>query len=198
MKRQTKQQGLAERWSAHQMDIDPFRLPAQFSLPVKTMAGRLLRACDRIEIEPAAIAIEREMLGARCVRQEIALDEFSGVAIRAELIGEDEDIFAISVNLHHENPEFCIPLHVSFDMSDVNARWQSWGRALGLPLLLPSPDGTWCQPVEKLGKISVSSAIQRKPRKMLASRRSRYSMIRDTGHSRPMLKFCGEEIIARR
>lgn len=198
MRRQTKPQGLAERWPARQMDIDPFRLPANFSLPVQTVAGRLLRARDRIEIRPAAIAIEREMFGSPRARREIALGEFTGVAIRADLVGENGDRFAISVNLHHENPELCIPLHVSFDMSDVNARWQSWGRALGLPLLLPAPDGTWREPVDRLGKVLIKPALQREPRGMLAGRRSLYSMIREPGRPDMPRIFDGAEIIARR
>lgn len=180
------------------MDIDPFRLPVQFSLPVMSMTGRLLRASDRIEIRPKEILIERELFGAPRERQEVAVEEFAGVAIRAELIGENEDTFAMSVNLHHDEPELCIPLHISYDMCDINARWQSWGRALGLPLLLPAPDGSWCEPVARLGKLRVAPPVAREPRRMLASRRSRYSMIREPGHERFLQIFTGAEIIARR
>lgn len=185
------------RWPVRPMDIDPFRLPAKFNLPVKTVAGQLLRAQDRILIEPAAIAIEREVLGARATRKKVALREFSGVAIRAELVGENEDKFAVSVNLHHEDPELCIPLHMAFDTDEVNARWQSWAKALGLPLLMPAVDGGWREPVERLGKVAVAPAHARNPRKALAGRRSWMSAIREKSVPGPKTIISGAEIIAR-
>ena len=197
MKRQTKPQGLASRWPVRPMDIDPFHLPAEFSLPVNSVSGKLLRAQDRVEIENGFVTVEREVMGTRSVRKQVSLEDFSGVAIRAELIGENEDVFAVSVNLHHEDPDLCIPLHISFDMNDVNARWQSWGRALRLPLLLPTPDGTWCEPFERLGRLTVKPAYVRQPRKMLQQRRSCFSTFRETGEQKRMAAISGAEIVAR-
>ncbi len=185
------------RWPVREMDVDPFRLPARFNLPVKSISGKLLRARDRILIDPAAIAIEREVLGASATRKRLPLEEFSGVAIRAELVGQDGDVFAVSVNLHHEDPELCIPLHMSFDMSEVSARWQSWARALRLPLLLPALDGSWREPVERLGKVTVGPAHMRNARKALSARRSCMSLLREAVVPGPRTVFSGAEIIAR-
>lgn len=197
MRRQTNPQGLASRWPVRPMDIDPFQLPAKFSLPVNSVSGKLSRARDRVEIENGSITVEREVIGTRSVREQVSLEHFSGVAIRAELIGENEDVFAVSVNLHHEDPELCIPLHMSFDMDDVNARWQSWGRALRLPLLLPTPDGSWSEPFERIGKLVVKPAYLRHPRKMLQHRRSCISAFRETGDQKQMPIVSGLEILAR-
>jgi hypothetical protein len=179
------------------MDVDPFRLPAQFSLPVHSAAGRLLRLRDRIRIEPAAVSIDREVMGVRTAKKLVALSEFSGVAIRAALVGENEDRFAISVNLHHEDPALCVPLHMAFDTDEANARWQSWARALRLPLLMPAPEGGWREPVQRLGKITVNPPCRRDPRRMLAARRSAMSSIRDTGVAREAPVVSGVEIVAR-
>lgn len=179
------------------MDVDPFHLPTQFSLPVQTVAGQLLRARDRIRIENATVAVEREVMGARAITKNIALDEFTGVAIRADLVGEGDDRFAVSVNLHHPDPDLCIPLHMSYDMSEVSARWQSWGRALRLPLLLPALDGTWKEPFERLGKVNVKPPHGRVSRRFLANRRSCMSGLRETGDSRTRTAIGGTEIIAR-
>ena len=157
----------------------------------------MLRARDRIEIDPQAIAVEREVLGRRSVRQTVGLQDFAGVAIRAERLGDNDDSFAISVNLHHNDPELCIPLHVSFDMDDVNARWQSWGRLLGLPLLLPALDGSWREPVQRLGKLDVNPPVARPTRLPLKGRKSTMSSIRETGHDGTMPVHNGAEIIAR-
>lgn len=198
MRRQTNTQpGLAARWPVRPMDVDPFQLPARFSLPVKSVAGKLMGARDRIRIEGGRIAVEREVLGRRAIVREYRAQDFSGVAIRAALVGENGDTFAVSVNLHHADPELCIPLHMSFDMNDVNARWQSWGRALGLPLLAPSPDGTWREPVARLGRLAVGPAFGRQARKALAGRRSWMSALRETGRRGDMPMLGGTEIIAR-
>ena len=197
MRRQTNPQGLATRWPVRKMDVDPFHLPTQFSLPVQTVAGQLLRARDRIRIENATVAVEREVMGTRATTKEIALEEFTGVAIRADLVGEADDRFAVSVNLHHPDPDLCIPLHMSYDMCEVSARWQSWARALRLPLLLPALDGTWKEPVERLGKVSVKPPHGRVERRFLAKRRSCMSALRETGDSRARPAIGGAEIIAR-
>lgn len=179
------------------MDVDPFQLPARFSLPVKSVAGKLMGARDRIRIEGGTIAVEREVFGRRAVVREFRAQDFTGIAIRAAVVGEDGDRFAVSVNLHHADPELCIPLHVSFDMNDVNARWQSWARALGLPLLMPSPDGNWREPVKRLGRLTVGQAFGRQARKSLAGRRSCMSGLRETGRREQMRMLRGTEIIAR-
>ena len=180
------------------MDVDPFQLPARFSLPVKSVAGKLIRARDRIRIENGTIAVEREAFGRRTVVREFQSRDFAGVAIRAALIGENEDRFAVSVNLHHSDPDYCIPLHMAFDTNDVNARWQSWARALGLPLLMPAPDGGWREPVARLGRLTVGRPLGRETRKALAGRRSCMSAFRDTtGQTGGMPVHQGAEIIAR-
>lgn len=197
MRRQTNPQGLAARWPVRPMDVDPFRLPAQFSLAVESVPGRLLRGRDRVRIEPAAVSVEREVMGVRTARKLVALSEFSGVAIRAALVGENENRFAISVNLHHADPALCIPLHMAFDMDEANARWQSWARTLRLPLLMPAAEGGWREPVEKLGKIVVNRPCRRDPRRMLAARRSAMSSVRDPGVAREAPVVSGVEIVAR-
>ena len=197
MRRQTKPQGLASRWPVRPMDIDPFQLPVKFAVPVNSVSGKLFRAQDKVEIENGSVTVEREVMGARSVREKVSLEDFSGVAIRAELIGENEDVFAVSVNLHHEDPELCIPFYIAFDIDEVNARWQSWGRTLGLPLLLPTPGGTWCEPFERIGKLVVKPALMRHPRKMLQHRRSCISAFREGGERKRMPVVSGAEILAR-
>lgn len=197
MRRQTKPQGLASRWPVRSMDIDPFQLPVNFSLPVNSVSGKPFRAQDRVEIENGFITVERTVQGDGPVREQVSLEEFSGVAIRAEFTGENKDVFTVSVNLHHEDPELCIPLYISFDMNDVNARWQNWGRALKLPLLVLNPDGTWRTPLAQLGRLAVKPAYLRSARKMLGQRRSCMSIFRETGEPGRMPVLSGAEIVAR-
>ena len=197
MRRQTQPHGLAARWPASPLDLDPKTLPVRYSLPVDDGPDRARKARDLVEIRHGSIAVKHEVHGVPAVSRNLALEDFSGVAIRIEALDDGFDSFAVSVNLHHPDPKLCFPLHVSREMSDVGARWQSWARALNLPLLLPDLDGTWREPTERFGKLFVNRPHQRPARLGLATRRSAISSIRDLGDQGLVRAVSGKEIIAR-
>lgn len=200
MRRQTHKQGLAARWRTTPLDVNPFQLPARFVLDVRDDAGRLLTARDKVIIQPKLIIIEREVHGdhGACVaRDEHAIADFAGIAIRIDQIAGRDNAFAVSVNLHHDDPDLCIPLHLAFDMCDASARWQSWGKVLGLPLLLPARDGTWQEPFQRLGRLLVDRAYNRRRRFYLKGRRSIVAATREMGIPVPAVQRDGAEIIAR-
>jgi len=197
VRRQTHPHGLAARWPLRPMDVNPFGLPVRYSLPVDSDADHAREARDLIEIDKGSIAVVHEVSGAPAVRRSLALEDFSGVAIRIESVSEGVDGFAISVNLHHPDPKLCFPLHMAFDMSEVGARWQSWGRALKLPLLLPALDGSWREPVERFGKMKVKPPCVRPARLALGGRRSDISSVREMGDQALIRSIPGEELIAR-
>ena len=197
VRRQTHPHGLAARWPLRPLDIDPHGLPVRYSLPVETGSGHARAARDLVEIRAGAIAVQHEVRGFPAVMRDFALEDFTGVAIRIESLEDEIDGFAISVNLHHPDPKLCFPLHMSRDMSEVGARWQSWGRALKLPLLLPTGDGGWREPVERFGKLMVNPPHRRPVRLGLAARRSSISSVREPGDPNLVQPIAGKEIIAR-
>lgn len=197
MRRQTQPHGLAARWPMRPMDLDPTRLPVRYSLPVDSVPDRARTARDLVEIRPGSIAVKHEVAGVPGACRDLPLEDFSGVAIRIEALDEEFGEFAVSINLHHPDPKLCFPLHMSCEMSEVGARWQSWARALNLPLLLPDPDGGWRQSIERLGKLSVNSPHKRPVRLGLASRRSEISAVREVGDLTRMRTVAGREIVAR-
>lgn len=188
-------QGLAARWAARPLDVDPFQLPARFALPLCEASGRPPRLQDSVVISGDSVAVERAETGG--ARTRLPLDEFTGVAIRFDRLPADGRGLVISVNLHHGDPDLCIPVHIAFDLCDAGARWQSWGQRLKLPLLLPTPDGEWREPDDYPGKLVVRRPFARNPRQALKCRRSLFSAVRETGHCRPMPILPGTEIIAR-
>jgi len=179
------------------MDVDPFGLPVRYALPVDSDADCAQEARDLIEIRQGTVAVVHEVSGARAVRRSLPLEDFSGVAIRIESVSDGHDGFAISINLHHPDPKLCFPLLMAFDMSEVGARWQSWGRTLKLPLLLPALDGSWREPVERFGKMKVKPPCARPARLALGARRSDISSVREMGDLALAHRVMGEELIAR-
>ncbi|MDA7947318.1 MAG: DUF6101 family protein [Hyphomicrobiaceae bacterium] len=179
------------------LDLDPKRLPVRYSLPVENGPEHARTARDLVEIRPGSVAVQHEISGVPAVSRDLALEDFSGVAIRIEALDDAFGSFAVSVNLHHPDPKLCFPLHVSREMGDVGARWQSWARALNLPLLLPDLDGSWREPTARFGKLSVNRPHQRPARLGLTSRRSAISSIRESGDPELVRTVNGKEIIAR-
>lgn len=197
MRRQTQPHGLAARWCVRALDLDPRKLPVRYSLQVETCADERRAARDLIEIMPGGLSVLHEVSGHFPVKRAFTWEEFSGVAVRVEVLDNTGENFAVSVNLHHADPKLCFPLHMSDCMDDVCARWQGWGRVLRLPLLLPTADGGWREPVERFGKLLVNPPCGRSVRLGLASRRSGYSSIREMGNPALISQVDGHELIAR-
>ncbi len=197
MRRQTQSQGLAARWQPVPLDVNPFQLPARFNLSVESSTGTALTDWDHIIVRQGSITIERHVPGVGYCREEHAIETFSGVAIRIDTTDGTPEGFVVSVNLHHDDPELCIPLHMAFDMNDASAHWQSWSRILGLPLLLAASDGSWREPIERLGKLAVNDAYMRNPRMGLKRRRSLVSSTRRNAAAQNRPPVHSREIIAR-
>ncbi len=197
MRRQTKPQGLVDRWVKHPFEIDPFSLPACFSLRANNLAGHLCHAKDIVTIDSETVIVQPEYCGIRMRPNSFQLSEFRGIAVRITPCEKLENEFAISVNLHHDRKRLCLPLYMTFDFGNVAARWQAWGRVLKLPLLLPTLDGNWREAVERLGKVTIGQPCPRNARLLLAARRPIFPFFRETGHSDNLQVINGREIIAR-
>lgn len=110
--------------------LDPFSLPVRFEAADEAADERL-----------CIIDLHRErLLRRRCVRGmpmalNLPLSAFRGIAIR--LSGKpDESPSSIAIVLEHGDPALSLPLFSSPEIDDIVEEWQSWGRALGLPLLV--------------------------------------------------------------
>jgi len=197
VRRQTQPHGLAARWVMSELDLDPYAMPVRYALTVMSDEDHAPDACDLVEINRGAITVEHQVSGDPLVKRTLSLEDFLGIAIRIESLDDGHDGFAISVNLHHPDPKLCFPLFMSHDMGDVGARWQSWGNAFGLPLLLPALDGSWSEPIERFGKLKVNPPYVRPARLALNARRSAISSVREIGDPRLAHQMAGAELIAR-
>ena len=180
VKRQTEPQGVVTRWVASPLDVDPFSMPARFSLKRAALCGFISPVEDQIFLTRRSVLVRTYFLNRLISRKTLKIREFSGVAIRISLVGEREHDLKVSVNLHHQETKYCIPLHYAFDLDVSSARLQSWAKNLSLPILLPDAQGTWFEPVERLGRLVIRPPYDRANRANLMERKSVFSRCRET------------------
>jgi hypothetical protein len=102
----------------------------------------------------------------------------------------------VVVELMHRDPALSLPLVVADEPEDVAADWQAWGRALNLPLLVVTEDGTVKAPVDRIGALVVYESKPRRRYSFFADRRPRFLVRRKPGRAGPMERVTGREIIA--
>ncbi|MCO6186900.1 DUF6101 family protein [Rhizobium sp. L1K21] len=120
---------------------------------------------------------------------------FKGVAARAIDHGNGE--VTVTLELHHEDPDLCIPLLVAHDLCDIAADWRNWADAYRIPMMMVEADGV-ARPLEE--HLTNVSAKQPKPRRRhsnFADRRPRFLVRRTTGSLGLKMSIEGREIIAR-
>lgn len=197
MSRQTEPQDAAVQWAAEPFDLDPFALPVRYEVRLKGRLAERMHGCDRVVISSRSIAVQRSYLGVRLPIKRLSARDFLGVSIHIWPHDGPEGEFVTSINLHHQDERFCLPLHLAFDYDDAGARWQCWSRFLRLPMLLPALDGSWREPFERLGRLRINNAIPRSAKTYLASRRPKLRYFRETGRFDSLDLVDGAEIIAR-
>jgi Family of unknown function (DUF6101) len=174
--------------------LDPFSLPVRFEAADDFADGRR----RVIDLHRERVVVRRCVRGMR-MAVNLPVAAFRGVAIR--LHGDaDRPPTDIAVVLEHGDPALSLPLFTSTVTDDIVAEWQSWGRVLGLPLLLVERDGSVREPFARLGAVLVQAPTwRRRRRSAIARRRPRLLRRRQTGpHSAPSAIHRGErEIIAR-
>jgi len=174
--------------------LDPFSLPVRFEA---ADAAADERRCI-VDLHRERVVLRRSVRGMRMALN-MPVAAFRGVAIR--LCGEtDKTPSAIAVMLEHADPALSLPLFASPDSDDIVAEWQSWGRVLGLPLLVAEGDGGWREPFARLGGLRIEAPTWRRRRRSAIARRRPSRLLRRRPGKLPATPFVhrGErEIIAR-
>ena len=145
--------------------LDPFSLPVRFAI-ADAGADEHLRIVD---LHPERVVLHRRVRGMRMALN-LPLAAFRGVAIRLAPRA-NENPTAIAVVLEHGDPALSLPLYASSESDDIVAEWQSWGRVLGLPLLVAEGDGSLREPFARLGAERVEAAASRRRQSTAVARR---------------------------
>jgi len=178
------------------MRLDPFSLPVRFTAADEAADERL----RVIDLHRERVVLRRSVRGMRMALN-LPVAAFRGVAIRLANAGAGAAPSSIAVVLEHGDPALSLPLFPPTESDDVVAEWQSWGRVLGLPLLVAEGDGNLREPFARLGAFLRIEAPtwRRRRRSAIARRRPSRLMHRRPGAlpETPLVHRGEREIIAR-
>jgi hypothetical protein len=158
--------------SSRSARLDPFSLPVRFEAADEA-ADQRLRVVD---LHRERVVLRRSVRGMRMALN-MPVAAFRGVAIRL-IGGEDKAPAAIAVVLEHADPALSLPLFSATGSDDITAEWQSWGRVLGLPLLVADADGSLREPFERLGRLRIEAPTWRRRRRTAIARRRPSRLLR--------------------
>jgi hypothetical protein len=186
--------GRATAGSSRALRLDPFSLPVRFEAEDEA-ADQHRRIVD---LHRERVVLRRSVRGMRMALN-LPVTAFRGVAIR--LHGEPGALpSSIAVMLEHADPALSLPLFSSPVTDDIVVEWQSWGRVLGLPLLVAEGDGSLREPFARMGAVRIEAPTWRRRRRSAIARRRPSRLIRrQPGRlsATPLVHRGEREIIAR-
>ena len=182
------------RAGATPLRLDPFSLPVRFEAADEAADERR----RIVDLHRERVVVRRSVAGMRMALN-MPVAAYRGVAIR--LYGDAGSApSAIAVVLEHADPALSLPLYASPETDDIVAEWQSWGRVLGLPLLVAERDGSLRELFARLGALRVEAPAWRRRRRTTIARRRPSRLLRrrpGTVSAAPAVHRGAREIIAR-
>ncbi|BAR98167.1 DUF6101 family protein [Blastochloris viridis] len=147
-------------------------MPACFAAVDPSADGRI----REIEIDRTRVIVRRAVAGVR-MRLNVPIESYLGVVVRIEP-DVTPDHSQIAVVLAHRDPALSVTLSAADDCDDVIADWQAWAKSLGCPLLIGNGDGSWREPMTRLGAVVVTTPSPRRRRHSPHTRRRPKALMR--------------------
>jgi len=147
-----------KRWISGEVDADPFHLPQRVTIPANEIMHRLFGFIRFAVVHKDAVKVtdSSPILGPFVWDE--PMSAFKGVALRVAWRDRRGGEPVVLIQLVHRRDERrTVTLHVSFDGADVAARWRSWGRVLGLPLMLEDREGELQMAERRLGSLRIDT-----------------------------------------
>lgn len=143
-------------WAVATLRLDPARFPQQVTY------GKANGATDVAVTLDERGAVLRKVLTSSGLPLSFALPAraFKGVAARA--IDHGDGQVTVTLELHHDDPDLCVPLLVAHDLYDIAADWRSWSEAYRIPMLMVEADGVARPLEEHLGKVRTQNTRPRR------------------------------------
>jgi hypothetical protein len=136
-----------------------------------------------VVLSPERVVLRRAVRGIK-MAVNLPVTAYLGVAIRLEP-PTDDCAGSVSLVLEHRDPALSLPLYRADNADDIIAEWRTWGRVLGLPLLVVEPDGRLREPFQRIGAVQVAAPIRR---------RRRHTIIRTRRPTQPLRRRPGRTI----
>ena len=148
--------------------LDPFALPVRFVDDDQAADARV----RMVEIHRERIVLRRAVRGIK-MAVNLPITAYLGVAIRMRPAAPNSP-GAVAIVLEHVDPALSVTLCCATKVGDSIADWRSWGRALGMPLLVEDADGRLREPFERIGGLRVDVPVvwRRRRRSPLHNRRA--------------------------
>jgi hypothetical protein len=115
---------------------------------------------------------------------------FKGIAARA--IDDGKGNSTVTLELHHTDPDLCIPLLVDTQLHNIAGDWRAWSELYNIPMLMIEADGV-ARPLDE----DMAQITNRRRLANVAERRPRFLVRRKTGPLGCRMLLSGREIIAR-
>src|SRR5262245_52216809 len=131
--------------SSRALRLDPFALPVRYAARDRSADGQI----RQVELDRDRVVLRRAVRGIR-MNVGVPVAEFHGVSMRM-LPPEGDEPAATAVMLEHRDAGLSVPLFMASDGGDAAAEWKSWGRVLGVPLLVVEADGALREPFPRVG-----------------------------------------------
>jgi hypothetical protein len=136
--------------------LDPFSLPLRFEARDAAADGSV----RFVELTRERVVLRRSVRG-MLMAVNLPIASYLGVALRIEApVGAANS--AVTLVLEHRDCALSLPLYRAEDSTDVVAEWQSWARALKLPLLVAETDGRLREAFERIGALRVAAPQPRR------------------------------------
>jgi hypothetical protein len=153
-----------------------------------------------VDLHRERVVLRRSVRGVRMALN-LPVAAFRGIAIRMVFAEAEAMPSSITVVLEHGDPALSLPLFSATECDDIVAEWQSWGRVLGLPLLVAEADGSLREPFARVGShLRVQAPTWRRRRRSAIARRRPSRLLRRRAGiiaSAPVVHRDEREIIAR-
>ena len=178
-------------WAGDTFRVDPTQFPQQVSYATRDSVGDVSITIDHRG------AVLRKILPTSGLPLSIALPAraFKGVAARA--IDHGDGNVTVTLELHHDDADLCIPLLVSHDLEDIAADWRTWSEAFSIPMLMIEADGIARPLHTTMGEIKTNPVKPRRRHSYFKDRRPRFLVRRAKGSLGIKMRIDGKEIIAR-
>jgi hypothetical protein len=156
--------------------LDPFSLPLRFEARDAGADGSV----RFVELTRERVVLRRSVRG-MLMAVNLPVASYLGIALRIEPpLGGAAG--AVTLALEHRDHALSLELYRADDGTEVVAEWQSWARALALPLLITEADGRLREPFERIGGLRVSAPVpRRRKRSALKARRPSIFLRRKPG-----------------